>query len=954
MLYQAYQAHSDLLATVKAFASLALEALEGPFPAFNENILIRNLSAAYEMVNRAGLTHARPPYGIEAVPVGDEIVAVTEEEAASTPFAVLLHFKKDISVQQPRVLVIAPLSGHFATLLRSTVQTLLRDHDVYITDWRNARDVSLADGGFGFDDYVSHVIQFLEHLGPGAHVVAVCQPCVQTLAAAAIIWKLFYPMGWDDNGLPTERRVQVFFGVTCDPSLPYDPDFTPPEEPGKDDVPVSRPNFIALCHQLTAEDERAFEGLWRRVGLSVDWGRTYATIDDRSRRTSQLMFLRNLARGEAYSSEAPTLWDVDYQTAVAQAEMEDRTMPGAYHRLRFDDIEIETTRPELVAACVALVAHPDDERYAARFGTTVRTPLFGVEVPVLAHHLAEPDKGSGIAMICTFGDVTDVVWWRELDLPTRSIVTRSGRITETPPPGVPDGEAWRAIAGRTVKQAQRAMVERLAAAGDMVGEPRPIEHPVKFYERGERPLEIVTSRQWFIRNGGRDDALRRQLLERGVQLDWHPPYMKVRYDDWVSGLNGDWLVSRQRFFGVPVPVWYPVGADGEADHSSPIVPDEASLPVDPTTDVPDGYTPEQRGAPGGFLGDPDVMDTWATSSVTPQIACGWEDDPALFAATFPMDLRPQGPEIIRTWLFSTLLRSHLEHDVLPWRHTTINGWILDPNRKKMSKSRGNVVTPMPLVEEFGADAVRYWACNGRPGTDTALDEGMMKIGRRLAIKVLNVSKFALGRLGEGPVPGIEAVRMPLDAALLSRLAALVETATAAHEAFDYARALEVTEAFFWSFCDDYVELVKTRAYGEGDPVGAESARATLALALSALHRLFAPFLPFVTEEVWSWWQEGSVHLAPWPDANDVGPHAGADTSALAIAAEVLGAVRREKTTNKRSMRARVALLTVTGPPEALAAVEAARSDLVDAGGVDELVVSVGDALSVRVTLPDEA
>ena len=767
-------------------------------------------------------------------------------------------------------------------------------------------------------------------------------------------WKLFYPMGWDDNGLPTERRVQTYFGVTCDPSLPYDPDFVPPEEPGKEDVPVSRPNFIALCHQLTDEDERAFENLWRRVGLSVDWGRTYATIDDKSRRTSQRMFLRNLARGEAYTSEAPTLWDVDFQTAVAQAEMEDRPLSGAYHRLRFEDIEIETTRPELVAACVALVAHPDDERYATRFGSTVRTPLFGVEVPVLAHHLAEPDKGTGIAMICTFGDVTDVVWWRELDLPTRSIVTRSGRITETPPVGVPDGEAWRAIAGRTVKQAQRAMVEMLAASGDLVGDPRPIEHPVKFYERGSRPLEIVTSRQWFIRNGGRDDALRRDLLQAGTQLDWHPPYMQVRFDDWVSGLNGDWLVSRQRFFGVPVPVWYPLGPDGEADYGSPIVPPESRLPVDPTTDVPDGYTPEQRGEPGGFTGDPDVMDTWATSSVTPQIACGWEDDPALFAATFPMDLRPQGPEIIRTWLFSTLLRSHQEHGVLPWRHTTINGWILDKDRKKMSKSKGNVITPMATLEEFGSDAVRYWACNGRPGTDTALDTGVMKIGRRLAIKVLNASKFALGRLGESPVPGIDAVHEPLDAALLAQLSTLIDAATAAHDGFDYARALELTETFFWSFCDDYVELVKTRAYGEGEAGGTDSARATLALALSALHRLFAPFLPFVTEEVWSWWQEGSVHLAAWPDAADLGRHVGADTSVLTVAAEVLGVVRREKTANKRSMRARVALLTVSGPPETLVAVEAARGDIVDAGGVDELVVSAGDALSVTVTLADEA
>jgi len=784
---------------------------------------------------------------------------------------------------------------------------------------------------------------------------------------------VFYPMGWDDNGLPTERRVQNYYGVQCDPSLPYDSNFVTPipmadrpkDEQKKLPAQISRRNFIELCTTLTAEDEKAFEELFRTLGLSVDWSLTYATIDDRCRRVAQRAFLRNLARDEAYQAEAPVLWDVDFRCAVAQAELEDREMPGAYHRLPFvrtdngEPIYIETTRPELLGACVALVAHPDDERYKPLFGSTVRTPLFGVEVEIKAHVLADPEKGSGIAMICTFGDLTDVIWWRELQLETRSIISVDGRIQSEAPEwivgaGAAGVAAYSELAGKTIKQAQVRIVDLLRDNGQLDGEPKPITHPVKFFEKGDRPLEILTSRQWYLRNGGRDLPLREALLERGTELHWHPPHMRVRYENWVNGLNGDWLVSRQRFFGVSFPIWYPLDADGSPLHDQPITADEAALPIDPATDTPAGYTEAQRDVPGGFTGDPDVMDTWATSSLTPQIATGWGEDDDLFARTFPMDMRPQAHEIIRTWLFSTTVRSHLEHNSIPWRNASISGWVLDPDRKKMSKSKGNVVTPLHLLEEYGSDAVRYWAASARPGTDTAFDEGQMKIGRRLGIKLLNASRFALGLGSEDGVAQIHdpsTITEPLDRAMLADLAALVEDASTAFDGYDYARSLERTEAFFWQFCDQYLELVKTRAYGSRGDDAARSGQAALQLALSTLLRLFAPFLPFVTEEVWSWWQSGSVHRAPWPDASEL-RDAAADGSPLAYAmgAEILSAARRAKTEAKRSLKWPVDAIDVSDTAPRTEAFQSVLDDVREAANATSVSVTVGAEARVDVTL----
>ena len=788
------------------------------------------------------------------------------------------------------------------------------------------------------------------HVG---HMFSFTQTDVQARYMRMTGKNVFYPMGWDDNGLPTERRVQNYYGVRCDPAIPYNADYRPPAQPAKNqrdfDV-VSRQNFIELCEELAVEDEKVFENLFQTLGLSVDWDLTYRTIDDTSRAVSQRAFLANLSAGDAYMAEAPTLWDVTFRTAVAQAELEDREVAGAYYRYPFftedgEKIFIETTRPELLAACAALVANPDDERYKPLFGKTVKSPLFDVELEVKAHPLAKADKGSGIAMVCTFGDLTDVTWWRELQLPTRAIMGRDGRIiAETPEWITTDAgkEAYAAIAGKTAFSAKEAVVELLTAADLLDGEPKKITHPVNFFEKGDKPLEVVTSRQWYIRNGGRDEERRERLIGRGQEINFHPSFMRSRYENWIAGLNGDWLVSRQRFFGVPIPVWYPLDAQGNPDYDHPILPSDDMLPVDPAADAAPGFEEAQRDQANGFTGDADVLDTWATSSLTPQIVGGWSRDEELFSKVYPFDLRPQGHDIIRTWLFSSAVRADALQKSAPWKHAAISGWILDPDRKKMSKSKGNVVVPTDVLNEFGSDAVRYWAASAKLGADTAYEIAQMKIGRRLAIKLLNASKFVLnlGATENSVVSSdLSVLTNPLDRALLAQLSDVVAQSTKAFDNYDYARALQITESFFWQFTDDYVELIKDRAYGAAGESEQASVLAALATTLDSLLRLFAPFLPFATEEVWSWWRSGSVHRAQWPAALEI---ADGDTTMLGTVGVALSGIRKAKSEAKVKQRTAVLSASITANEMLVAQLKAGLGDLKAAANAQEIALQSGE------------
>jgi valyl-tRNA synthetase len=815
------------------------------------------------------------------------------------------------------------------------------------------------------------------------HVMGYAQTDISARAARMFGKNVFFPIGWDDNGLPTERRVQNYFGIKCDPSLPYDPDFAPvhaESDKESEKRPVSRRNFIEACRKLIDMDEKIFESVWRRLGYSYDWSLCYSTISDMAIKLAQTAFINFYERGNAKSIDAPTMWDTTFQTAVAQAEVEDREIPGFFHDIRFivaspqfaerraqsagidsskiednnepnselltsnltslfalrsansDSFVISTTRPEFLPACIAVVAHPEDTRYKHLFGKNAIVPIFGFAVPIMASEHADPEKGTGIMMVCTFGDAEDVKFWKIHGLPLKQIVGRDGKIIDT---GFLKHEKFNALVGLPIKAARKQIVEYLRESGDLSGEPRPITHAVKFYEKGDLPLEFVSSRQWFVSLLDKKE----KLIEQGRKIERFPEHMRNRFENWTNGLNQDWAVSRQRFFGVPFPVWYKLDGAGEPIYDAPILAN--NLPCDPMTDAPDGFVEHMRGQPNGFIGDPDVMDTWATSSLTPQIAMAMAGNPA--GLSLPFDARNSGPEIIRTWNFYTIAQDMINQNEIPWRQCWVNGWVLDPDRKKMSKSKGNVVVPTEIIEKYGADAIRLWAASMKWGTDAACDEKIIDQKRKLVMKFYNAAKFVFGFTKNEQIADSKEQRAnsAVDSSWIALLAKCAKDSRAEFEKNDYANALNIIESAFWNFCDNYLEIVKGRAYAND-----ASALQALIFSIEAFCAMFAPFMPFIVEEAWQarpWGGDAprSIHNQKWPDVwpNFANGNANGDVSGYEKLCELVSVIRGEKSKNNFSMKKQIAKLTVADNEF----FRAAETDIKNVLGALELNFS-GDAL----------
>jgi valyl-tRNA synthetase len=718
-------------------------------------------------------------------------------------------------------------------------------------------------------------------------------------------YNVFYPMGSDDNGLPTDRYVEKRLGITA--------------------KQVGRRAFIAKCLEVSEEVEKDYRALWQRLGLSVDWNYSYRTIDNLSRRTSQQSFLDLYHKGLAYRREAPTIWCPECQTALSQAELNDLERESEFVTLAFRrenglTLPIATTRPELLPACVAVFVHPNDSRYQEFVGQRLIVPLLRFEVPILADMKADPEKGTGVVMCCTFGDVTDVEWWYKYNLPLKVVIGRDGKMTEAA------GE----FAGLSVQEARRRIIEQLDTQGFLLDRQSVIQS-VRVHERDDTPVEYIVTLQWFVRVL----EFKQELLEAGDQVVWHPVHMKSRYREWVENLGWDWDISRQRYFGVPIPVWY-CDACGKI-----LLPTEEQLPVDPTEQQPllacecgsTSFTPEE-----------DVMDTWATSSMSPQIVGRWLTDKQLYSKVFPMNLRPQAHEIIRTWAFYTIVKSRYHFGVLPWKDIAISGWVVEgKGGGKISKSRGSSMSPMEMIAKYSADAVRYWAANTGLGKDTTVNEEKIAMGHKLVTKLWNVAKFSQRFLESYQPPAELPDFTPTDRWLLSRTQLLIELVTKLFRNYDYAAAKNETESFFWrDLADNYLEMSKERLYDETNE-RREGARYTLYHVLLTVLKLFAPILPYITETLYQALfvpieGEGSIHNSHWPSLNESLLDVAADAAGEALI-DIATAVRRYKSESNISLGTELERLQLATHDNSIARMlQEARADIVSVTRARQLEV----------------
>ena len=683
-------------------------------------------------------------------------------------------------------------------------------------------------------------------------------------------FNVFYPFGFDGNGLPTERLAEQEHGVR-----------------GRD---MPRPDFIRLCLETSRKYEREFEGFMRRLGVSADWSLAYSTIDERCQRISQRGFLDLWKKGEAYLKEAPTLWCTQCGTALAQADLESKEKPSRFTTIRFDlaaggNVEIATTRPELLPACVAVFLHPSHPRAKDLVGQRARVPLEGGrDVPILADEKVDPEKGTGIVMCCTFGDRTDVEWFQKHGLPLRQAIARDGTMTALAGPEQ----------GFHVNKARKAILLRLEEAGLVLGG-KDVVHPVATHERCKTDVQFLATKQVFVRLLDK----KADLIAQGEKIRWLPDYMGKRYRNWVENLEWDWCVSRQRFYGVPFPFWHCRRCDGV------LLARDEDLPVDPTVRPPHGPCPSCGST--DLEPERDVMDTWATSSETPQVNARWGEAGNAPRAPLPLSMRPQAHEIIRTWAFYTIAKSWLHFREVPWRDAMVSGLVLMAG-EKISKSKGNAPSdPNELIAKHGADAVRYWALSAKLGTDYPYSEEDLASGRRLCVKLWNAARLVLPHLAGRDPSAPQAPGRTVDAGIRARLAWTVAEATDLLDAYEFGLAKKRVEEFFWGdLCDNWLEMAKDRLYDAAPERLAErrSAQAAAYDVLWTVIRLLAPFVPHVAEAVHQAHFRGaegmaSVTRAPWPSATRP---AAEDPALLAWDAAVrsLAALRRWRSEHKVS------------------------------------------------------